>query len=152
MKSPSENHDNQDNRDQQKKVSPSKSDADITTLMNAALTSSVETLPEQTTAGIAQARKVALARLQPTATNSLSAQRLLPTAIHNLLTAPWVKVGVPMALVVLVTISFEPFKAELIPALPSGLIELDMPNENLALLEELDFVTWLAQNEQTAFL
>ncbi|PCH95084.1 MAG: hypothetical protein COB83_09680 [Gammaproteobacteria bacterium] len=152
MKSPSENHDNPNKLDQQKNVSPSKSDADITTLMNAALTSSVKGLPEQTITDIAQARKVALAQLQPTSKNSFATKRSLLEVMYSFLTAPLVKIGAPMALAVLITISFEPFKAESIPALPFGLMDLDMPNENLALLEELDFVTWLAQNEQTAFL
>ncbi|MBD1388497.1 hypothetical protein IC617_03565 [Neiella sp. HB171785] len=39
---------------------------------------------------------------------------------------------------------------ETIPALPHELMSADVPNADLALLEDLEFATWLAQRQQEA--
>ncbi len=115
--------------------------------VNSALDRSIEQLPEQTLSDIAQARILALSQLNQ--------QGQKPSTIELLkrwLTTPWNVVAIPIAAALLVTLSVNYLTVEVIPELPLAMIASEVPSENLAMLEELEFVIWLAENETTALL
>lgn len=60
------------------------------------------------------------------------------------------QLSMPTAVAVAVVILVSYTSRETIPALPSELLVADIPTEDLGLLEELEFATWLAQQEQEA--
>jgi hypothetical protein len=55
-------------------------------------------------------------------------------------------VGAVAAIVII--FSLTKLSSQTIPELPQALVNVDMPNEDLALLQDLEFVTWLAEHEQ----
>jgi hypothetical protein len=69
------------------------------------------------------------------------------TTVHNwhfTLPATFTSVGVALAVVVLVSYKQTP----LIPVLPAELLTLDVPLEDLTLLEDLEFADWLAEQQE----
>lgn len=112
-----------------------------------ALNASVNRLPKQATDDIYHARMKALNAYQNRATT-----RANKNASATWFSSPFPKVALPVAAAVLVAVSLNYHNAASIPELPSGMIAAQMPTEDLALLEELEFVTWLAENEQQALL
>ena len=65
---------------------------------------------------------------------------------------PMIKIGVPVAVAVMIVISVKYVTFETIPELPLAMMATEVPNEDFAMLEDLEFVTWLAENEQSALL
>ena len=148
MKSPSNDH-----KKTSKAGQTQLSDEYITKRVNTALTQSADNLADDTLAELAKARNIALSHLKPAAQQNLWTTNLfnqIMQLMHRNFSASWINIGTPIALVFIVMFSFKTLKMEPIPALPSAMIGVAMPLEDLALLEDLDFVTWLAQNEQAA--
>lgn len=158
MKSPSNSHKHKQNH-------ASNDEQIISKQVNAALTQSADKLPEQVLADLAQARNNALAKLKPDELKSNKSKfsldirivkevvkPVIQTILNRYFSVLGLKIITPIALALVVTVSFKALQVAPIPALPSAMFNLDIPNEDLALLEDLDFVTWLAQNEQDAFL
>ncbi len=116
--------------------------------INDALNHSVNTLPESTQADIARVRAIAL--------NSNNTQISSHKSIMNTLSAylfnPVLQIGVPVAAVIMIAISVKYTSVEAIPELPIALMAADVPTEDFAMLEDLEFVTWLAKNEQSTLL
>lgn len=52
------------------------------------------------------------------------------------------------ATAIIMMFSFTKLTSQSIPEIPQALASVDMPNEDLALLQDLEFVTWLAAHEQ----
>lgn len=57
---------------------------------------------------------------------------------------------VAVAVIVAVLVSYDSDKA--IPALPEAFLSDDIPGEELAMLEELEFASWLAEQQQEGHL
>lgn len=55
-----------------------------------------------------------------------------------------------VAVIVAVLVSYNP--DETIPALPEAFLSEDIPGEELAMLEELEFASWLAEQQQEGHL
>jgi len=115
--------------------------------INEALDKSVEHLSPVTLSEITQARELALKHL-----NERKKKESLIDTVKARLTMPAVMMGVPAALAVIITISVKYTALEHIPELPLAMMITEVPNEDFAMLEDLEFVTWLAENEQSSLL
>jgi hypothetical protein len=139
MKSPSK----EDNDDKIKSTSN-----DVVQSVNNALDHSVNTLPESTLADIARVRALAL--------NSknvrMSSQKSIVDTIIACLFNPMFKIGVPVAAAITIFISVNYVSVEAIPELPLAMMAANIPTEDFAMLEDLEFITWLAKNEQSTLL
>lgn len=62
------------------------------------------------------------------------------------------KVTVPIAAVILISLSITSQVEQSLPQMPLAMVNTEIPYENLVLLDELEFITWLAENEQNALL
>lgn len=115
-----------------------------------ALDAAVERMPAQTKTDIASARMNALRVLkqQQAAPERLSYIQ----QVTHWVTQPFSKVAFPVAAAVLVAVSLNYQTAEPIPQLPLAMMNEEVPAEDLAMLEDLEFVTWLAENPQEAML
>lgn len=121
--------------------------SDVEQKVNAALDHSVANLPQQTKDDIFKVRQAALyaAKQQMDKTS-------LATRIGKIIRHPMPTVAVPVAAAVLIALSLEYGSVEPVPALPVAMMTEDVPTEDLSLLEDLELVTWLAENEQAALL
>ncbi len=115
--------------------------------LNRALDQSIEQLSTSTLSDIAQVRRQALKHLSAR-NNKVS---LIDIAKKWLL-MPSITVGLPAALAIMITISMQYTKVESIPELPLAMMITEVPNEDFAMLEDLEFVAWLAENEQSVLL
>jgi len=115
-----------------------------------ALESSAKQLPQQTQDDIAHARQTALKvlRAQQTSTTEHS----LMQQVGNWVTQPFSKVAFPVAAVVLVAVSLSYSTSEQLPQLPLAMASEEVPTEDFTMLEDLEFVTWLAENPKEALL
>ncbi|WDE03730.1 hypothetical protein SG34_020435 [Thalassomonas viridans] len=110
--------------------------------VNRALDSSVANMSAKTSAELAEVRRQALKHLDRGAATAKSG--LFETFRFK----PFFQLAVPVAAVALVVVSLQPYSDNAIPALPLAMTTSQMPAEDLALLQDLEFVTWLAENEQ----
>lgn len=58
----------------------------------------------------------------------------------------------PLAVAVVVTVLVSYDQSNPIPALPAEILAGDVPTEELAMLEELEFASWLAEQQQEGLL
>ena len=116
--------------------------------VNNALDHSVDSLPESTLADLARVRAVAL---NSNNIQSSSHKSIVDTFIACLFN-PMIKIGVPVAAVIMISLSVKYASVEVIPELPLAMMAADVPTEDFAMLEDLEFVTWLAKNEQSTLL
>lgn len=115
--------------------------------INEALDQSVEKLSASTLSDITQARMQALKYF-----NESNSNKSYINTVKNWLTMPSITMGLPAALAVLITVSVKYTALENIPELPLAMMATEVPNEDFAMLEDLEFVVWLAENEQSALL
>jgi len=141
MKSPSK----------QKLGSINLSEQKINQAINRKLDESLEQLSDKKTADISLMRVDALKKA-----NELSNKGQFNHSLENILGLfSWHKsmtLAAPMAAAIVLTILVIPPSSEPIPELPFALMSADIPSEDLALLENLEFLTWLANNEMDAVL
>jgi len=139
MKSPS----NDVNED---KINPKCNET--TQSVNNALNHSVNTLPESTLSDIARVRTLAL-----NSTNiQMNSQKTIYDTFIAWLFNPMINIGVPVVAAITIAISVKYVSVEAIPELPLAMMAADVPTEDFAMLEDLEFVTWLAKNEQSTLL
>ena len=112
-----------------------------------ALDASVKNMPQKASDDIYQARMKALNAYQHKA--KAGANKGIGATWFS---SPFPKVALPVAAAVLVAVSLNYHTTASVPELPLAMMTEEMPTEDLALLEELEFVTWLAENEQQALL
>lgn len=139
MKSPSKD----DNKD---KIKSTRNDTMQS--VNNALNHSVNTLPESTLTDIARVRALALNSKNV----QLNPQKSIVDTLIAWLFNPMFKIGVPVAAVITIFISVNYASVEVIPELPLAMMAADVPTEDFAMLEDLEFITWLAKNEQSTLL
>ena len=98
---------------------------------------------------ISQARINALniAKAQQTQSLFLSVKTGLSRFFATVL-VPKTILPVGAAAAIIIMFSLTKLSSQTIPELPQALVNVDMPNEDLALLQNLEFVTWLAEHEQ----
>ncbi len=118
-------------------------DSEVAPLVNDALDQSVASLSDSVLSDIAQARNAALAAAQ------INSQK---TPLAQLLASSFPRVALPVAAAVIIGVSVQYNSVESVPALPLAMVTSEIPNEALTLLEDLEFVTWLAENEPEALL
>ncbi len=116
--------------------------------VNNALDHSVNNLSENTLSDIARVRAIALNQGNVQARSNTSVVNIALTWLCN----PKVNIGVSVAVAVMIAISVNYASFETIPELPLAMMATEVPSEDFAMLEELEFVTWLAENEQNALL
>ncbi|WP_281556799.1 hypothetical protein [Thalassomonas sp. RHCl1] len=110
--------------------------------INRALDSSAANMSAKTSAELAHIRQQALKHLNRETT------RAKPALFDSSWFKPFFQLAMPVAAVALVVVSLQPSSDKAIPALPLAMTTSQMPAEDLALLQDLEFVTWLAENEQ----
>ncbi|WDE13464.1 hypothetical protein [Thalassomonas haliotis] len=110
--------------------------------INRALDSSAANMSAKTSAELAEIRQQALKHLSRGATTAT------PALFDTSRLKPFFQLALPVAAVALVVVSLQPHSDSPIPALPLAMTASQMPAEDLALLQDLEFVTWLAENEQ----
>ncbi len=116
--------------------------------VNDALDHSVAHLSEKTLLDIARVRAIALNHSN---TQTRSRTSVIDRCLGWLFN-PFINIGVPIAVAVVIAISVKYASVESIPELPLAMMVTEVPNEDFAMLEDLEFVTWLAENEQNALL
>ncbi len=104
--------------------------------LNAQLEQANADLPESVKQDIASARMQALAQAKA----NQQAKGFKATFVP----ATFASVGVALAVVALVSYQQPPA----IPAMPAELYATDMPSEDLALLEDLEFANWLLEQQE----
>jgi len=115
--------------------------------LNEALDHSAEKLSASALSDITQVRMQALKCL-----NENNSKKSYIDTVKNWLTMPSITMGLPAALAVIIAISVKYTALESIPELPLAMMITEVPNEDFAMLEDLEFVVWLAENEQSALL
>lgn len=103
-----------------------------------ALDSSNQQLPQQVRDDIRQARQQALRAARSDKATTPRGFRLEQLA--------WVGAPAAVALTITMLVNY-PATTEL-PALPADMLLAEIPTEDLALLEDLEFAQWLAQQQQ----
>ncbi len=116
--------------------------------INNALNHSVNTLPESTLADLARVRALALNSKNV----QMSSQNSILDTIIAWLFNPMFKIGIPVAAAITIFISVNYVSVEAIPELPLAMMAADIPTEDFAMLEDLEFITWLTKNEQSTLL
>jgi len=107
---------------------------------------------------IAQARVAALTKLHARNVNpennikqsAISWSEILKSYIVERVSS--IKLALPVAASLALVISLTYFQAESIPELPVAMMAAEIPLEDFAMLEDLAFVTWLAENETSIAL
>jgi len=116
--------------------------------VNDALDHSVSNLAENTLSDIARVRALALNQSNA----QVAAKKSVVDTCVTWLLNPMINIGVPVAVAVIIAVSVKYVSFETIPELPLAMMATEVPNEDFAMLEDLEFVTWLAENEQSALL
>ena len=117
----------------------------------AQLDQSIDELSSNEQQSIVQARTLALSKLRTTKSESNSGQ--FSFSLHRLFNAStlgnssFYKMALPIAATITIVVSLRYFSVNAIPALPIAMMTTEIPLEDFALLEDLEFVTWLAENE-----
>ncbi len=120
---------------------------DVVNFTNEALDSSVEDLPKQVLVDIAKVRASALRANKHENEKFLAKFVYDPHLLKRIMT-----IAVPSAVAVVIALSVNQLSITPIPELPSALLSGDVPSEDLAMLENMEFVAWLAENETNSLL
>jgi hypothetical protein len=130
-------------------TSPSNENQNDTTakVMNQALDASVNNLSEKIVSDIDKARSEALMQ-SAVPRDKTSLLTLLEMIFNNMM----FKVSAPIAAVVLISLTMTHQPTSIVPQIPLAMVSAQVPTEDFMLLEELEFITWLAENEQNALL
>ena len=119
---------------------------DVERLINQRLDSANEQLSDAVRADISRARQQALRIARQNKSETLSIrERVLESFVNY----KW-QLSMPMAVAAAVVILVSYTSRETIPMLPEEILVADIPTEDLGLLEDLEFATWLAEQEQGA--
>ncbi|MCC2605460.1 hypothetical protein [Planctobacterium marinum] len=132
----------------------SSSEQQISKKAVAALEQANETLSDDALADIAQARMAALSAARSRQARGTRSAVTIPlwerlrreVLLHQFrFVAP-----AAVAVVVAVLVSYNSF--DTVPVLPGDFLTTDMPSEELAMLEDLEFASWLAEQQQEGHL
>ena len=135
--------------------------ANVEQAVNAALDQSVHNLSDKALGDIYKARHAALNALKTQnagqsrqTKKDITAQfmQMVMQMAMQMAMQPFPRIALPVAAAVLIAITLNVETSDPLPAIPLALVTEDVPTEDLALLEDLKFVTWLAENEQDVLL
>lgn len=112
--------------------------------VNDALNHSVNSLTKNTLTDIANVRERALNNKKV----KTSLSNLIFNSFSQFIFNPKLQVGVPIVAAIFIAIWIRQSRIEALPELPVAMMEANVPTEDFAMLEDLEFVTWLAENEQ----
>lgn len=127
--------------------------ANVEQAVNAALDQSVHNLSDKALGDIYKARHAALNALKTqNAGQSRQTKKDITAQFMQMAMQPFPRIALPVAAAVLIAITLNVETSDPLPAIPLALVTEDVPTEDLALLEDLKFVTWLAENEQDVLL
>lgn len=115
--------------------------------LNQALDASVKNLSASVVADLEKARNTALMK-SAVGSEKTSIFTLLNLIFNNMM----FKVAAPIAAVILISLTTINQPKSIVPEIPLAMMSDQVPTEDLMLLEELEFITWLAENEQNALL
>ncbi|WP_042146254.1 MULTISPECIES: hypothetical protein [unclassified Pseudoalteromonas] len=115
--------------------------------LNQALDASVKNLSASVVADLEKARNTALMK-SAVGSEKTSIFTLLNLIFNNMM----FKVAAPIAAVILISLTTINQPKSIVPEIPLAMMSVQVPTEDLMLLEELEFITWLAENEQNALL
>lgn len=115
--------------------------------LNQALDASVKNLSASVVADLEKARNTALMK-SAVGSEKTSIFTLLNLMFNNMM----FKVAAPIAAVILISLTTINQPKSIVPEIPLAMMSVQVPTEDLMLLEELEFITWLAENEQNALL
>jgi hypothetical protein len=106
-------------------------------------------LPEHVSRDISRARIQALAKARIYSSKQAkgSGAQVLES-LRRLLTPNFPKVFAPLAVAALLVVLVSYPQTDTFPAFPGELLIADVPMEDFALLEELEFADWLAEEQQ----
>ncbi|WP_293751107.1 hypothetical protein [uncultured Paraglaciecola sp.] len=117
--------------------------------INSHLDKANEALSEDIQNDIHQARVMAIAqaKLKVNTLSDSTARRIVSNiSLRHMFSKKVIYTTTPIALALLILVSYQPTKT--IPALPMGLYSEDVPMEDLAMLEDLEFADWLAEQQE----
>lgn len=132
MKSPSNKHSASD---------------DIVEITHNALSNSVDKLSDDKLADLAHVRQISLTKGRAHAGKNNKNRFLKSFSEYG-----WLNVTVPVAAVLVVAVMINVNMVTPVPEIPLAMLEGELPTEDLAMLEDLDFVIWLAKNEENMVL
>ncbi|PAJ74771.1 hypothetical protein CJF42_08810 [Pseudoalteromonas sp. NBT06-2] len=116
-------------------------------MLNEALDDSVNNIPKSVLADLEKARNIALMQSHKSLDKTFFFI-VFETIFNNAM----FKVTVPIAAVILISLSITSQVEQSLPQMPLAMVNTEIPYEDLVLLDELEFITWLAENEQNALL
>lgn len=127
-------------------TSPSNDKPNIITaqVVNQALDASVDHMPQSVISDLDKIRNKAL--MQPDETDRFS------TFVDLVFNSLAFKVSAPIAAIVLISLTITNQGHQSVPQIPEAMMSAQVPTEDFMLLEELEFITWLAESEQNALL
>lgn len=117
--------------------------------INSHLDKANDTLSENVQNDIRQARvrAVAQAKLKVNTLQHPTTRHIISSInLQHIFTKKVIFTATPIALTLLVLVNYTPSRT--IPALPEGFYSVDVPMEDLAMLEDLEFVDWLAEQQE----
>ena len=120
--------------------------------VNEALDNSAQNLPDSTLSELAKIRSIALQELDSKTQKNISFTHLYQHLIKKIAPLSVTSLAIPVAAACIIAISANYISQQSIPQIPLAMINSSIPNEDLTMLEDLEFVTWLAENEQQALL
>jgi len=111
-----------------------------------ALDHSNESLSAEISADITQARQNALTLLKKAPHKTTISERL-----NHIFLANFSRIALPTAIAttLVVVFSVSQHNRQTMPEIPLAMLATEIPNEDLALLENLDFLTWFSEYEQS---
>ncbi len=116
-------------------------------ILNEALDDSVNNMPKSVLTDLEKARNTALMQNHKSL-DKTSFLIVFKTIFNNFM----FKVTAPIAVVTLISLSITSQIEQSVPQIPLAMVNAEIPYEDLVLLDELEFITWLAENEQNALL
>jgi len=116
--------------------------------ITAALDSLNDNLSDKVLTDIAQVREKALTSRQETNQQTISFR--LASLINSLISHLTLKVSLPLgvAAALLITLTYNNLNLQQIPEIPLAMTTTNMPSEDITLLQDLEFIQWLAEHEQ----
>ena len=123
-------------------------------LTHNALDAANEAMTGEVLSDIAQARMNAIRGAQthkPTSVLQHGLSRILEWIRYDFLVNN-ARLAAPLAVAVVVTVLVSYNQNDTVPAIPAEFLTGDVPTEELAMLEDLEFASWLAEQQQEGLL
>jgi hypothetical protein len=111
-------------------------------LVNSQLDAANNLLPKNVNEDICQARVRAITQ----AKFDSQVSSVFFNKLSKMLERKLVVAGAPLILAVLILVNYK--QSDTMPMLPAGVFSTELPSEDLAMLEDLEFASWLAEQQE----